>query len=94
MIDFNTQAGAEARSKTKPLTLEQEQEAVNIINALIIFTRQKKTDTEGLDEQLLQDFVNNYQNLNHHKAVTCGLWATDQPDKVIDNEKLLFQISY
>lgn len=30
--------------------------------------------------------------LEHYKARTLGLWATDQPDKVIDPDGVLFQI--
>lgn len=33
-----------------------------------------------------------YNNLEYYKVITEGLWATDQPGKVIDPDGLLFQI--
>ena len=32
------------------------------------------------------------KNLEHHKATTVGLWATDRPDLIDDPKKLLFEI--
>jgi hypothetical protein len=32
------------------------------------------------------------KNLEHHKATTVGLWATDRPDLINDPKKLLFEI--
>lgn len=91
-IEFNTPEGSEKRQATKPLTLEQENKVIRNINALL-------TGSEGLpltdnEVEEIQQFVNHYENLNHFRVTTCGLWATDQPDKVQDPEKLLFQIEF
>ena len=32
------------------------------------------------------------KNLEHHKATTVGLWATDRPDLIDDPKKILFEI--
>jgi endonuclease YncB( thermonuclease family) len=32
------------------------------------------------------------KNLEHHKATTVGLWATDRPDLIHDPKELLFEI--
>lgn len=87
MLHFNTPEGSKERQETKPLTLGEETKVVEILNDRI----------NGLPEDLkglLQRFLNHYQNLNHHKATTVGLWATDEPGKVSDPEKLMFQIKF
>lgn len=33
-------------------------------------------------------------DLEYYRAITCGLWATDQRDKIIDPDGVLFQIQY
>ncbi len=33
------------------------------------------------------------KKLQHDKDTTVGLWATDRPDLVIDEKKIMFQIS-
>lgn len=32
------------------------------------------------------------KDLQHHYDTTKGLWATDRPDLVVDEKKILFQI--
>ena len=32
------------------------------------------------------------KKLEHHRDITVGLWATDRPDQIIDDKKLLFEI--
>lgn len=74
-LEFNTPEGSLQRAQTKPLTLQEEMEVVEIINILL-----KKADSQSSStHDLLQRFLNHYQNLNHHMATTVGLWATDQP---------------
>ena len=89
MITFNDPESAEQRAQTAPLSLEQEQQAIQIINDLIWGADFYLTKDA---QELLQNFVNHYQNMAHYVAYTSGLWATDQPDKIIDKEKILFQI--
>jgi len=32
------------------------------------------------------------KDLQHHKDTTVGLWATDRPDLIIDEKKIMFKI--
>jgi len=34
------------------------------------------------------------KDLQHHKDTTVGLWATDRPDMIMDENKIMFQISF
>ena len=89
MIKFNDPESAEQRAQTVSLSLEQEEQAIKIINDLFYGLH---FDLPEDGHKLLQDFVNHYQNMAHYVAYTSGLWCTDQPDKIIDKEKILFQI--
>ena len=33
------------------------------------------------------------KELQHHKDTTIGLYATDRPDLIVDNDNVMFQIS-
>lgn len=83
MIHFNTPEGSKERQETKPLTLQEENKVIGILNKLV-FTIE--------EEEILQRFVNHYQNLNHHMVSTCGLYATDQA--ILANHEGFFQIKF
>ena len=82
MLHYNTKEVSQERQQTKPLNLQEEELVVTIFNEMLNgnWVRLKE------EKELLQQFVNNYQNLNHYKATTVGLWATDRPD-LLDEEK-------
>jgi hypothetical protein len=52
------------------------------------------------EEELLQRFIDHYQNMYDYNAYTAGeisspgLLATDEPEKVIDPEKTLFRLGF
>lgn len=95
MIKFNDPESASQRGKTKPLTLQQELKVIGIINDLLVTSRHKNSyETSSEDKQLLQNFVNHYQNMCHYVSYTGGLFCTDSPEKVSDPEKLLFPLKF
>lgn len=72
MLHYNTELGANERNITNPLSLEEEVKVVVLLNRLLMFVNVTKEE-----HHLLQCFLNHYQNLNHHKSTTEGLWAMD-----------------
>ena len=53
-----------------------------------------KEDGRGaFDFNGMAKMLNNYsKELQHHRDITVGLWATDRPDLIEDPKKLLFEI--
>ena len=92
MLKFNDKESSKERGRTKPLSLKNEYKAIEILNKKLEAGFQTKTSKA--DIALLQRFINHYQNMSHYVAYTGGLWCTDKPEKVIDNDKLLFQLSF
>lgn len=101
LIEFNTKEGSEARQATVPLTLIEENRAIELMNALIEsgYKRNALEDEEdspltyALDnEDVLQRFINHYQNMSHYRAYTEGLYATDKPE--FATHKDFFQIKF
>lgn len=44
-------------------------------------------------EQLFEGYAERHsKDLQHHYDTTKGLWATDRPDLIVDEKKLMFQI--
>lgn len=79
-IEFNTPEGSEERQATKPLTLQEEERVVMTINHLL-----NRKDGDPIikpeDLELMQRFVNHYQNLNHYATTSQGLYAMDKDPK-------------
>lgn len=86
-IEYNNPQSSQRRSENIPPTLEENNRVVGILNARLNLDSFEDAD-------LIQKFIFHYENLDHHMSITCGLWATDQPDKVQDPENLLFQITF
>lgn len=57
-------------------------------DAFIVLSIERMTDDDLLE---LQQEI---KKLIHHKDTTIGLWATDRPDLLVDNKKVLFEIKY
>lgn len=55
------------------------------------FYNQEK-DEYSNDWKFVPDASELVKNLNHHKASTVGLWATDRPDLIDDPKGILFEI--
>lgn len=91
MIHFNKGEHAKERGETKPLTLVEENQVIETINNLL---RMSRHEISAEEKQLLQNFVNHYQNMCHYVSYTGGLFCTDMPDEVIDNKKILFQLKF
>jgi hypothetical protein len=87
-IEFNTLGGTKGRQETKPLFLHEETEVVETINNMLAGNLVISKDS--FDQ--LQRFINHYQNLSHHMATTCGLWATDRKELV--NHEDFFEIKF
>lgn len=51
------------------------------------------TEIMSVNKSTLEYLLNRYELLQFHEAITVGLWATDRPDKVIDAEDTMFQIT-
>ncbi len=92
MLKFNDKESSKERGKTKSLSLKNEYKVIEILNKKLEAGFQTKISKSDL--ALLQRFINHYQNMSHYIAYTSGLWCTDQPNKVIDNEKVMFQLSF
>lgn len=84
---YNLPESSKERSEVIPLSVVEMKEVVETLN--------EKLKKASYDEKLLiQRFIWNYENLDHHKSCTVGLYATDQPHKFEDPEGLLFQIRF
>lgn len=51
-----------------------------------------RQSVNSMTREILIIVQEEYKQLIHFRDSTCGLWATDRPDKVSDPEKLLFRI--
>lgn len=71
--------------EVKDLSLDERNKAIEAIDAAL-----DELVSQGLCEdgeiELVQQFINNYQKLEHHKVTTIGLYATDVP-RVIEELK-------
>jgi hypothetical protein len=85
MLHYNKKEGSQERQQTQPLSLEENQKVVDLINEFMSCA-DARVHVSADEENLLYRFINYYQNLEHHKATTVGLWATDRPD-LLDEEK-------
>lgn len=82
MIQFNTKESAALRSEThrNPPSLSNEKWAIESINELI----DGKRDVDEASIKNIQEFVNHYELMSHHKATTVGLFAIDfNPDLLL-----------
>jgi len=90
MLLFNKPESAKERSKTPELSLQAENNAVDILNRCLF--NSYKIETGSNEHSLLQQFIYHYENLCHYHACTVGLWATEFPEQVIDPNNTLFPI--
>jgi hypothetical protein len=63
MIDYNELATVDRRSKAKPLSIKEEYKVIDILNERAKGGSHKKLTKA--QKNLLQRFVDNYQNLKH-----------------------------
>lgn len=49
---------------------------------------------ERMSSNEMQAFCKEIMSLIHHKDTTVGLWATDKPEAIINNQDSFFQIKY
>ncbi len=92
MIKFNDSESSKERGNTNPLSLEDEYKVMDILNKRLSAGIQNEIQEDDLE--LLQRFVNHYQNMSHYVLYTGGLWCTEHRDKIIDKENVLFQLSF
>ena len=90
MLLFNKPESAKERSKTPELSLQAENNVVDILNRCLFGS--DMIDAGSNEHNLLQQFIYHYENLCHHHACTFGLWACESPDDVIDPSGKLFKI--
>jgi len=81
---------SENRPGAPPLVTQEQRRVVEITNQLLSC---KYIPTQE-DVELLQRFVDVYQNMAHYVAYTSGLWATEDPEAVADYETTLFQLDF
>lgn len=92
-ITYNKPEDSQRRSEAKEMTFQEEKEASELINKaltnyLINSLNLGKDNLEEFSKEkerirdLVQKFVDNYQNLNHHKAITVGMYGTDHPKTI------------
>lgn len=93
MIHFNDEQASKMRGKEERLSLEEETQAIQLMNEALECLSGRRIVKKG-EIKLLQRFVSNYENMNHYTNYSSGLWCTDTREKVIDNEKILFELSY
>lgn len=82
---YNTEEGSKERQETIPLTLNEEERVIEVLNKLVF---------EIEDEKLIQRFINHYQNLNHYRVMTEGLWATDKFPAIAATKDMFFQLKF
>jgi hypothetical protein len=100
-ITYNKPEDSERRSKVKEMTFEEEKQVAVLINKMYGICKSEGSWLPNEEQKnLIQKFIDNYQNLNHHKVTTCGLLATDRPDIIknsnlsSDEKGLFFEIKY
>lgn len=74
--------------EVKPIGLEERDEIVELLDDMIDNCDYLK-DSE---RQQIQNFVDNYRKLEHHRDSTVGLLATDKPE--LAKDEAFFEITY
>jgi len=89
LITYNKPEDSERRKEAKNITFEEEKAAADMIDACVQVLKQKGIIPQ-VEIDSIQRFVDNYQNLRHHKDTTVNLYATDVPSIIEKLDKDVF----
>jgi len=70
---------------------------MNAKEFLVIENNWEERSTGMFDRNSLADLMERYaqqnnKDLKHYQDTTVGLWATDRPDLIIDDKKIMFKL--